>query len=511
MKTNQKLTTLALIFMLCLGLVVTPALAQGDPDRPKLYVASYTTDQGMNVNPYSRFVFEFTLKNNGVKDALAVLISFNSADFAPWQAGGVVSVDDKDIVGNDVDTVTVRHEFKVADDSSWKYSGAMQAIVTYMDAGGTQYSETFNFTLGINQQVVGPTQTPTFSPAAQKPLIVVSKVQTSVDPLQPGTNFKLKLVLNNLGPSDARGVSLVYGGGAQLNVNESGTPQPGTVGGQQSELTNFAPIGSSNVVLIGDVASMGTASVESEFIVNVTTVPGAYPLKLSFVFTDPKGIRYIDDAVVTLLVYSLPQLEVAFYRDPGMINVGMPVQLPIQITNISRKTVILGNATVRSKTGQLENATSLVGSLDPGGYYTMDVMFTPSEEGATPLDLEIRYTDDFNQLRTYNTKLEVEVSPAMQMPIGGQPVIGPDGKPVLGPDGTPLLSNPDNPGMDGFPMPEEPASEPGFFAKVWNAIKSFFGFGTKHETPTDMGPMQDAPDFEGSPQGKRLPIEVNRG
>ena len=97
------------------------------------------------------------------------------------------------------------------------------------------------------------------------------------------------------------------------------------------------------------------------------------------------------------------------------------------------------------------------------------------------------------------------------MPIGGQPVIGPDGKPVLGPDGTPLLSNPDNPGMDGFPMPEEPASEPGFFAKVWNAIKSFFGFGTKHETPTDMGPMQDAPDFEGSPQGKRLPIEVNRG
>jgi len=508
MKTNQKLTTLALIFMLCLGLVVTPALAQ-DKNRPLLYVKSYNTDSGIYVDPWSTFKLNIQLGNDGKIHARNIVLTFTSEEFTPTEKGGVNTLYEVD--ADNAVFETISQEFKVRDDSTWKYSGTIQAVATYMDPEGTSYSETFIFTIGISQKIVGPTQTPTFSPAAQKPLIVVSKVQTSVDPLQPGTNFKLKLVLNNLGPSDARGVSLVYGGGAQLNVNESGTPQPGTVGGQQSELTNFAPIGSSNVVLIGDVASMGTASVESEFIVNVTTVPGAYPLKLSFVFTDPKGIRYIDDAVVTLLVYSLPQLEVAFYRDPGMINVGMPVQLPIQITNISRKTVILGNATVRSKTGQLENATSLVGSLDPGGYYTMDVMFTPSEEGATPLDLEIRYTDDFNQLRTYNTKLEVEVSPAMQMPIGGQPVIGPDGKPVLGPDGTPLLSNPDNPGMDGFPMPEEPASEPGFFAKVWNAIKSFFGFGTKHETPTDMGPMQDAPDFEGSPQGKRLPIEVNRG
>ena len=45
----------------------------------------------------------------------------------------------------------------------------------------------------------------------------------------------------------------LFGGGAQLNVNGQHAPT-GTLGGQQSELTNFAPIGSSNVVLIGDVA-----------------------------------------------------------------------------------------------------------------------------------------------------------------------------------------------------------------------------------------------------------------
>jgi len=500
MKTNQKFITLMLIFFLSLGLVTSPALAQGDIDRPILYVESYTTDQGVGVDPWGSFNFTFNLKNNGKKPAFGVLVVFNSSDFSPLQAGGVAVISENDIAS--ADTVQVAHQFKVSDDSSWKYSGTLQAVVSYMDVDGKQYSETFTFTLGINQQPVGPTRTPTTAPAVQRPLMVVSKVETDINPLQPGSSFKLKLTLNNLGPADARSVSLVYGGGATTSVNELGTPQPGTTGGG-SELTNFAPIGSSNVVLIGDVASMATTTVENEFIVNVSTLPGAYPLKLSFVFTDLKGVRYVDDAVVTLLVFALPQLDVVFYRDPGVVNVGMTTALPIQITNIARKQVVLGNATVRAKSGDLTENTALVGMLDPGGYFTMDVMFTPFEEGAVPLDIEIRYTDDFNQLRTYNAQLVVTVE-AMTSEPGLLPMIGPDGNPVLGADGNPIMIDPNDPTMGGIDQPQ-PVQEKGFFAKIWDAIKSFFGFGSKTETPLNEIPSDVVPPFEEKPVPMPLP------
>ncbi len=59
-----------------------------------------------------------------------------------------------------------------------------------------------------------------------------------------------------------------------------------------------------------------------DFIVNVSTAPGIYPLKVSFIYTDPKGNRLSDDQAITLLVYALPQLEISFYRDPGPFMAG---------------------------------------------------------------------------------------------------------------------------------------------------------------------------------------------
>jgi hypothetical protein len=48
---------------------------------------------------------------------------------------------------------------------------------------------------------------------------------------------------------------------------------------------------------------------------------------------------------------------------------GMSTTLPLQISNLSRKSTVLGNMTVTTDSGEIMNGTSLVGNLDTGGYF----------------------------------------------------------------------------------------------------------------------------------------------
>jgi len=299
----------------------------------------------------------------------------------------------------------------------------------------------------------------------------------------------------------------VYGGGATAGTTDPlGTPQAGGLGGAGGDVSNFAPVGNSNVILLGDVPVGGTLNPEQEFIVNVTTNPGAYPLKLSFVYTDAKGVRMVDDQVITLLVFSLPQLEFSFYQPmEGMVIAGQMGSLPIQITNLSRKSVVLGNVVATSPDGEMSNNSILIGTLDPGGYFTFDPMFMPFSEGEATINFEIRYTDDFNQLRTYNSSLSVTVNPPMEMPTP-YPLLDENGNPVLDENGNPIMVDPMNPFPDG--NSQEPSSQPGFFARIWNAIKSFFGFGSGSNnngiTPTESG-MDSGIYIQGGGGGGKMP------
>ena len=453
-----------------------------EPLRPLLFVVDYHTDLGgKSVNPYGTFGLTFTIGNNGKEPAHArnIVMTFSSVDFDPLDGSVITFYEvDAEEKGNETHT----HKFKVNDMSTWKYSGQIQAYTTYTDPQGTPYSDTFIFTIMINQTPGSSSGSATATPAAvQRAQMVVDNYQTDNDPLQPGSTFKLTLDVKNAGSELARNVSLIYGG-STITTNPDGTPQAGGVSGGDGDVSTFAPLGKSNVVLLGDVSVGQSLKPEQEFVVNVTAQPGAYPLKLSFVYTDAKGNRVIDDQVITLLVYTLPQLEVSFYNPvEGMFYLGQMGSLPIQITNLARKAVVLGNVVVTSEAGEMSNNSALVGTLDPGGYFTVDPMFIPFQEGSATINLEIRYTDDFNQLRTYNSQLEVEVMPEMPMPEP-YPLFDENGNPVLDENGNPIMIDPMNP----EPFPTEPAQEPGFFAKIWNAIKGFFGFGTKEDQPMEM-------------------------
>ena len=494
--------TLKHALLVCLALLLSAGLLLPQPvaaqiERPILYVVDYYVDDGSkNVDPYTPFNLTFIIGNSGALDAHNFLISFTSEDFNSLK-GGVATGNISDIDAADRQRDTISHPFKVSDASSWKYSGTITAGLTYTDPSGTAYTGTFTFSLGINQAPSGPTRTPTAPAAAQKPLMVVKSYLTDLDPLQPGSSFKLTTFVTNVGASTASAVSLVYGGGVTSTPSEiGGTPQPGggvTVSG--SDLTNFAPLGQSNIAQIGDVAMGASVEATQDFVVNVTTQPGAYPFKISFVYTDPKGNRMVDDQVITLLVFSLPKLEFSFYRLPVVVNVGEAGQLPIQVTNISKKAAVLGNLTVTAPSGTLSNNTAMIGNLEPGGYYTIDATYIPDMAGLIPLNFSIRYTDDFNQLRVYEGVLDVEVQEGALMPEGNLvPLLDEKGNIVLDEKGNPVLVPAEQQGgMNGGNISPLPQQNLNFFQKVWNAIKSFFGVNPSNNTPQPEKPSEPVP------------------
>jgi len=465
-KSTTNILLISLIIMLLSAFSINrPAAAQPPTDtttpqpsltQPLLYIESYSPGPNDGVSPWAPFNFTFVLANNSDAVARNVVMTFTSEDFIPLD-GGVFTLNN--IAKGDRPGATLR--FRVSDYSTWKYSGTINGNVTYTDDAGMSYTTSFIFYIAIAQPASGSaTKTPT--PGTEnKPQLVISKYSTNIDPLQPGSAFKLNLTIANVGTANAKNVSLVYGGGSGQLPNEQGTPQTG-VSGSTADFTNFAPVGSSNIILLGDLATGAQIEAEQEFVVNVSTVPGAYPLKISLVSYTENGLRVIDDQAITLLVYSLPQLEISFYRDPGMFFNGMSTTLPLQITNLSRKSTVLGNMTVTTDSGEIMNGTSLVGNLDPGGYFTLDAMYTPFMEGKAKINITINYTDDFNQLRMYESSIEIDVQPAMVMPE------------------EPTQTNPE--------MPTEPVEPTGFFAKIWNAIKGFLGIGTSNEPTPEGGP-----------------------
>jgi hypothetical protein len=208
-------------------------------------------------------------------------------------------------------------------------------------------------------------------------------------------------------------------------------------------------------------------------IVNATTSPGAYPFTISFTYVDDGGKPYTDDQVITLLVYSMPMVDVNFYREPDPLFAGQQGMLPLQVVNLGRKAVVLGTMKASGEGAQYSNNTVLVGALDVGGYFPLDALVIPDQPGALDILVSIDYTDDFNQLQVITKTLSVEVQ-EMFMPYPGPEEGGQDG---------PLSP----------PVEEQPET---FWQKVLRFFKGLFGLDSGQPTPVpgEMPPMEVPPE-----------------
>jgi hypothetical protein len=474
--------------------------------RPLVVVERYFTDP-TNVSPGSNFTLNLRLENTGQTRATNLIIVFTPGDIIPLETGGVLAYDDLDSGDG--------HKFlQPMSASSALYGVNLATIVvtlTYTDDYGGSYTETFNLALPLSQPTgsggplvptatptptITPTPTPTTTPAA-RPQLVVQSYATNPLTLQPGQQFTLSLNVLNTGNADARRITMILGGGsASSGGSGSGTGSGGTTGGGgvsggSGELTNFSPLGSSNVQAIGDVLVSGVTTISQSFIVNLSANPGAYPLKISFAYIDSSGATFVDDQVITLLVQAPPLLELGFYRDPGVLFAGQPNFLPVQVINLGRKTAVLGNLRITAGDSYVENNVILIGTLESGGYFTLDPMVMPNIPGPLEVQIEVNYTDDFNQPQTILQTIVVEVQEA---PIFEPPVDGGEGFP---PDG------------EGFPV--DSGGEETFWQKVIRFLKGLFGLDSGVQEPPVEMPVESFPEEEFPIPEEGVPVVPGKG
>jgi len=485
---QNKKSWIGLVVLLCmltfsmfpvLALPAEPnALAQTVPTdtpgsfvRPQIAVKSYRTNPG-SVQYGQDFKLFIRLKNEGQVKASNVQATFAPGDFLPLKNGGV------DIVGELGADNAVDIEQSLTASTYLYGNSSVDMTVSYYDENGASYSEKFtiNISVGVGSFVNVATSTPTSINRSQ---LVITAYQTDVVVLQPGVQFTLQMIVQNVGSVMAKGVTMIVGGGSASGSGGGETPAPGGVSGGGGEFSNFAPVGSSNVQSLGDIDKGASISATQQLIANVSINPGAYPVKVTFSYFDNKNNLINDEQVITLLVYNLPNVDVSFYQPVTSLMAGQPNPLPLQLTNLGKRSVVLGTMKIQTDNGSIENSETLVGALDTGGYFTFDSLVIPDAPGTLTISITIDYTDDFNQARTITKDLSLEV---MEMPLEVIPDPSQEGGAVEG----------------GF---ESGAVEETFIRKAWRFVLGLLGLDSA--APTDSQPAVPEevpfPDPNGAP------------
>lgn len=453
--------------LLCLLGLSAPQPVQAAPapyTRPQIALRSYQSNEGA-LGYGLDFNLVMRLKNDSDVTAQRVQLTFSAPELTPRKNGGLLVVGDM----RGLESLVVSQPMTVTGYLFGKKNVTVQAVLSYVGPEGEAYTENLTMLLPVDELgTIYRTATPTAFSQAQ---LVITQYETDVEPLQPGMMFNLKMNVQNLGSAPARRVTMIVGGGS--TAGGGGTPQPGGVSGGGGEFTNFAPVGASNVQVLGDLAAGSALQVSQNLVVNVSTNPGAYPVKITFSYATNNGEIINDEQVITLLVFSLPVVDIGFYQPAGSLMAGQPNPLPLQVANLGKKAAVLGSLRLESSNGVVENGQTLVGAIESGGYFTFDASVIPDQPGPLDLKVTIDYTDDFNQPRSLSQTLTLDV---MDAPV----------EPTLDPN-LPIDPN------SGLPLePGAPETE-SFWQKAWRFLLGLFGLDSSAPAGPDIPAPENIP------------------
>lgn len=399
----------------------TPAYVFG---QPQLTIESAITDPAVP-QPGQTFELTMAIANLGNWTAVDAALELQSTDVAVPATGSNVRIVPR--IGVE-ETMTVTMSLVL---SPTVPQGPLNLTfnVDYFDLSGQPYNTLQSVGLAISEVTATPT------PGPDQPRLVLTTY--GIEPegtLQPGSLFDLILALSNVGNADADNVTVTLGGS----------------GGEQ--LQPFALVNAGNIRFIDTIAAGDTTEIRQAMRVAGTADAGIYnlPVALSFdTAAEP------DTQVINLLVERPPLLQVNFYRDLNVGQVGQPLDLPVEVVNIGRSLINVSTLSVTSPNMQMENNSIYIGPLDGGTSGSLDAIGIPQEGGTLEVVVTVNYLDDFNQAQTYEETLAVEV----QAP--GEVTTGTGGAPPGAAAGG-----------------QEPDEEEGFLGVLWRFIRGMLGLGS---------------------------------
>ena len=358
--------------------------AQPKPGIPQLVIEEVSTDPAAIIAG-EPFTLSFAVHNTGTGAARRTLVTVSSENknFAPTVGSNVVSVGD--IGFNKRQAVSLR---LVADADTTAGLHTLELNLDFINWGDEKFSSQQVIAVTVGGVSVGKPSTPQALP------IIESYVSEPLRP-SPGQPLTLRLNIRNVGTADARRLNISFGTAST---------------GGASAITVFAPLGTGNVRVVPALGVNELTEVEMQFIVSGSASAGTYVVPIEFSYDGPADKLLERTEQITLLVSVAPQLRVSFYRPVGQPMPGAPIELPIEVINQGRNTVGITTLELGPVEGlTFENASVYIGSLDSGQSGTLDAMATASQGGEYPLEVIIKYIDDFNQNQVYTATLPLSV------------------------------------------------------------------------------------------------------
>jgi len=349
--------------------------------RPQLVIEAAQTEPAV-LGPGDAFSLTLRLSNRGSRTATQVMVGAASADLAvPAGGSNVVAIDRIGI--DQVVTITLPLVLgEVAQAGRLNLEVALECS----DYSGGSHTTRQSVGLEVSTALV------------DRPRLLVASYRTTPDSLAPGDTFTLTLEVSNVGGGEAQRLTLTLGG-------EGG-----------SEMGPFAPLHSSNVRFVPHLATGAMVEVTQQLVVDGGADPGAYGLPVALAFDDTRGTRHSDSQLISLLVRRRPHFQIGFYRPVEVATIGVPFELPVEVTNIGRMLVNVSTLEVSSTQLEISAGSLYLGPLDGGTTGSLEAEAVAHDSGTVEVVVSVHYLDDFEQPQVVTKTLTVEVQEPVEIP-----------------------------------------------------------------------------------------------
>jgi len=342
--------------------------------RPQLLIERASTSPAV-IRPGDRFSLTLALMNNGDRAARNVLVGVATGELAvPASGSNVVPIASVGVNATEIVTLGL-----VLGEVTRSGRTNLDLTLEYTDWQGGAYSARQNVGLEVSTTL------------ADRPQLLIEHYRAEPAALAPGDTFTLTLEVRNVGGGEARRLTLTLGG----------------AGGEK--LAPFAALDSGNVRFVEAVAAGGAVRVTQLLALDGAAAPGVYSLPIALAYEDDRGTRHEDSQRISLLVRRRPRLQIGFYEDVGIGEVGVPLRLPVEVTNIGRTLVNVSRVEITSEQLEIHDGALYVGPLDGGTSGSLEASAVGQVSGTAQVLVTVHYLDDFEQPQVVTAALNVEI------------------------------------------------------------------------------------------------------